>query len=165
VRPTVAITPEMIAYAEQRVPYVEVRRTKASVVDTLTGILGELAFAEWLFGDWHTHLGGETKGRPDFLDSIEIKASCIPLSERLNLLVREDYAQRRQPDAYVQIIIDVPYIRPKQILAGDLCHIVGWATSDQVDRAEMLDFGRGYRCRAIPITRLQPMGTFPYVFV
>jgi len=163
--PNVRITREMLAYAEQRVPYVEVRRTKASQVDTLTGILGELCFAEWLFGDWHTHLGNETKGKPDFLESIEIKASCIPFGDRLNLLVREDYAQRRQPDVYVQVIIDVPRSREKAIKVNDLCRIVGWATAPDVDAAELRDFGGGYLCRAVPFKQLRPMSEFPYLFV
>ena len=50
--PIVTITAEMLALAKELVPGNEVNRTKASEIDTLTGHLGELAFAQYFYGDF-----------------------------------------------------------------------------------------------------------------
>lgn len=163
----IEITAEMIAAAQDVVEAVRVKRTVASPYDTLAGMLGELAFAEWFLGDWKLHDMASTKGKPDFEDRIEIKTSAFPFRPTLNLLVREDYAAKRRPDAYVQTIIDIPTPQVREIRAGWTCRLAGWATAVQVDAAPLRDFGSkgggrgGYRCHHIMIQDLQPMETFP----
>lgn len=108
--PEVKITKKMIKSAKEQVSKVKVDRTVASDIDTLTGNLGEYAFAQYYYNDWRKNNVGENKGDYDFRD-LEIKTSAFPFKENLNLLVREDYAKKRKPPYYVQIIIDVPEIK------------------------------------------------------
>ena len=81
--------------------------------------------------------------------------------------MREDYAAARQPECYVQVIIDLPSRDARTIEAGTIARIAGWATSDEVDRAPLKDFGSktgvagGYRCRYIAIRNLRGMQIFP----
>lgn len=163
----IKISQEMIDAAKAAVPIVKVDRTVASPIDTLTGLIGELAFSEWFFGDWKAHSLLDTKGRPDFLDKIEVKTSTFKFRDTLNLLVREDYAANRRPEVYVQVIINTPIEAPKTIEPGWVARISGWATPDEVDGAPLRDFGSrgggpgGYRCRHIQIRRLRPMSSFP----
>lgn len=163
----VTITEEMLKYARGAEEDVRVHRTRASKIDSLTGIIGELAFAQWFLGDWRAHDVRDTKGRPDILDAIEIKTSAYPWSLSLNLLVREDYAQKRRPDYYVQTIVDTPTKNAQDIEPGWVCRISGWATPKEVDAADKRDFGAksggrsGYQCHYISINNLQHMDTFP----
>lgn len=163
--PKVELTDKMIIEAEQLVEKVKVNRTIASEIDTLTGILGEFAFAEFLFGDWRQHRVGSNKGEVDFPD-IEIKTSAFPFRDDLNLLVREDYAAKRKPAFYVQIVIDVPSRNANEIKPGTLVYICGFAASHEVDIAPMKDFGSkiakdgGYRCHYITLSALQSMEEF-----
>ena len=163
----IIITAEMLKVAEAAVPEAQVPRTIASPIDTLAGHIGELAFAEWFLCDWKAHNLLGTKGKPDFLERIEIKASACPFRDTLNLLVREDYAAKRKPECYVQVIIDTPHPYVKRIEPGWTCRISGWATSDEVDGAPRRDFGRkgggpgGYLCHYIQIRNLHSMEDFP----
>jgi hypothetical protein len=156
------ITQEMIDEANVAQNRVRVDRTKASNYDTIVGLIGEMIFSKWWYGDWQKHNVYGTKGEVDF-DRIEIKTSVFPYSDRLNLLVREDYAEKRKPDFYVQIIIDIPSRTTKEILAGMKAKICGYATHEDVDSAELRDFGSkygvrsGYKCRFIPLTQLKPI--------
>lgn len=133
----IPITDEMLETAHATVERVRVNRTVASPYDTLAGILGEMAVAEWFLGDWRRHDLVGTKGRPDILDRIEVKTSAYPFRDTLNLLVREDYAAARRPECYVQVIIDIPAADAKTIDAGTICRISGWATSDEVAQAPL----------------------------
>lgn len=163
----IPITDEMLATAHATVDRVRVDRTVASPYDTLTGILGEMAVAEWFLGDWRRHDLEGTRGRPDILNRIEVKTSAYPFRDTLNLLVREDYAAARSPECYVQVIIDIPAPDAPAIEAGTTCRISGWATSDEVNAAPRRDFGSkkggkgGYECHYIPIRSLRDMDTFP----
>ena len=85
----------MIENAKKLISDVKVNRTIASKIDTLTGILGEFAFAEYLYGDWRKNNVSHNKGDVDF-DMIEVKASAFPFRDTLNLLVREDYAKKKE---------------------------------------------------------------------
>jgi hypothetical protein len=85
----IIITKEMIEKAKRLEQDVKVNRTIASKIDALTGILGEFAFAKYMFNDWTKNRVGENKGDVDFID-IEIKTSAFPFRDSLNLLVRED---------------------------------------------------------------------------
>lgn len=160
--PHVIITPEMIAEATRLIPQTRVRRTVASGLDTLSGHLGEFAFAQYFFGYWRAHRVGKNRGESDF-DQIEIKTSAFPLRPHLNLLVREDYAQKRHPSFYVQIILDIPSPRVRRIDPGTSAYLCGFATASEVNAAPKRDFGSkfggagGYRCHYIPILKLKPM--------
>lgn len=159
---TVVVTKEMLNEATLLIPGTRVFRTVASKVDTLTGHIGEFAFAEYFFGDWRKNRVGKNRGETDF-DNIEIKTSAYPFSEKLNLLVREDYAERRKPAYYVQIIIDVPSPKSETIPIGTHAYICGFASAAEVDKAPLRDFGSklggqgGYRCHYIQITNLRPV--------
>ena len=163
--PTIIITDEMIDEAKKLVDKVRVNRTVASKIDTLTGILGEFAFAEYMYGDWRKNRVGENKGDVNFID-IEIKTSAFPFRDTLNLLVREDYAKKRKPPYYIQIIIDVKDKKADKILPGTKAYIPGWATAQEVDSSPKRDFGSklsyrgGYKCHYIQIRNLHPMDTF-----
>lgn len=160
--PYILITQEMIDEAVRLIPHTKVERTVASKIDTLTGHLGEFIFAQFMFNNWRKHWVGRNKGESDFGD-FEIKTSAFPANNKLNLLVREDYAQKRKPRFYVQIIIDVESPRADTITEGTRAYLCGFATSEEVDAAPLKDFGSkngtagGYRCHYIPISRLKPV--------
>lgn len=163
----IQITAEMLEAASAAVDAVKVDRTVASPYDTLAGLIGELAFAQWFLGDWRKHDFLTTKGKPDFLNRIEVKTSAFPFRDTLNLLVREDYAAARKPDAYVQTIINISDRNASKLEPGLICRISGWTTAAVVDAAPLRDFGAkgggpgGYRCHYIQIKNLNPMNTFP----
>lgn len=163
--PCVEISSEMLEEAERIQHIVKVSRTQASCIDTLTGVLGEFVFAEWLYGDWRRHRVTENKGRIDYDDvGVEVKTSAFPLSKRLHLLVREDYAEKRKPSFYVQVIIDVEDPKAGEIKPGTRAYLVGWATSQEVGKARKRDMGTklgksaaGYKCYIVPIAELRSM--------
>ena len=163
--PQVNITSEMIEAAKILEQTVKVNRTIASKIDTIAGILGEFAFAQYFFGDWQKHRVGKNKGEVDFPD-IEIKTSAFPFNSRLNLLVREDYAIKRKPPFYIQIIIDVASPKADEILPGTRAFVCGFASSKDIDAAPKRDFGSklggdgGYACHHICIVDLHPMKGF-----
>lgn len=160
--PRVTVTEEMMGEARSLAREVAMRRTKASAVDALAGVLGEMAFAQFLYGDWRRHELRSNKGKADF-GTIEVKTSAFPFSMKLHLLVREDYAQKRKPLCTVQIVLDMKDARAGDIPIGTQAVLCGFATSDEIDAAPLKDFGSklggagGYRCRYIPITKLHPM--------
>jgi hypothetical protein len=160
--PVIVITQEMLAAAHRLIPETRVNRTVASPIDTLAGHLGEFAFAAYFFGDWRRHRVGQNRGEMDF-DDVEIKTSAYPFSESLHLLVRQDYARKRKPAAYVQIIIDIPDARAETIAPDTAAILCGFADAESVDKAPLKDFGAkpghesGYRCHYLPINRLRPM--------
>lgn len=162
----IKITQEMIDEAIALTPQTKVDRTRASRIDTLTGHIGEFIFAQYYLGDWHKHQVGKNKGEIDF-GNIEIKTSAFPFSNRLNLLVREDYAEKRKPDFYVQIIIDVKDRNAATIPAGTEGVLCGFATHSELEHAEKRDFGSkagwssGYKCYAIPVTELHSVDELP----
>ncbi len=167
--PCIIITQPMLDEAVRLIPQTKVERTIASKIDTLTGHLGEFVFAQYLFGDWKKHRVGKNKGDTDF-EKIEIKTSAFPFNNKLNLLVREDYARRRKPDYYVQIILDVDSAKAETIPVNTRAYLCGFATSAEIDNAPMKDFGSklgaegGYRCRYIPVTKLKPVTDLPAFF-
>ena len=160
--PHIIISQEMIDEAKRLVPQTKVERTIASKIDTLTGHLGEFVFAQFMFNDWHKNFVGKNKGESDFGD-FEIKTSAFPFNEKLNLLVREDYARKRKPKFYIQIIIDVASHLADSIPANTKAYLCGYATSEEVDNAPLKDFGSklsdkgGYRCHYISIKNLKPV--------
>lgn len=163
---SILITNDMFAYANEASKHTSVNRTIASPFDTLSGLLGELAFAQWFLGDWGKHDVYNTKGKSDFFNEIEIKTSAFPFSDRLNLLVREDYAQKRKPLFYVQTILNIPSRDTKKIEPGISIILAGYATAKEIDAAPLRDFGSkfggrgGYRCHYIQISQLKDMSLF-----
>lgn len=160
----IRISEEMLAEARRLEEVVRVDRTRASEVDSLAGILGEFAFAAVLYGDWRRHRVEENRGQVDFGD-IEVKTSAFPFHESLNLLVREDYALRRTPAFYVQVVLDVESSKAASIPAGTEAVIAGWERGHIVHQAPLRDFGSkrggsaGYRCHYVAISDLQPIAT------
>lgn len=168
--PRIVITQDMIGAAEKLEGNIAVNRTKASEIDTLTGALGEFAFAHWFTGDWRNHEVGTNKGAIDFQGIVEVKASSYPFRDSLNLLVREDYAGKRHPPLYVQVIIDVRDPKARIILPDTEAVIAGFATGEVVSKAPRGDFGSkfggrgGYNCKFIAIRDLSPMDKFHEAF-
>lgn len=160
--PTIQISEEMIKSAEEMIKKVKVNRTQASNIDTLTGVLGEYVFAQYYYGDWRLNRVGENKGQVNFKD-IEVKTSAFPFNENLHLLVREDYARKRKPPVYVQIIISVSDSKSEEVAPGAIAYLCGFATAEEVDSAPLKDFGSkfggqgGYECHYIHIRDLHPM--------
>jgi hypothetical protein len=142
-------------------PDLKIKRTKASPVDTITGILGEFVWAEHYRGNWRLNTVGYNKGRFDSGD-IEVKCSARPITQNLNLLVREDYKEKRTPKYYVQLMIDIPR-DSKEILAGSPCRIIGFAHGHEMENAPKKDFGNknneeaGYECYYKPFSELHPI--------
>jgi len=160
--PHIIISQEMIDEAKRLIPQTKVERTIASKIDTLTGHLGEFVFAQYFFNDWRKNFVGKNKGESDFGD-FEIKTSAFPFNRKLNLLVREDYARKRKPKFYVQLIIDVASHLADSIPANSRAYLCGYATCEEVNKAPLKDFGSklgdkgGYRCHYISITKLKPV--------
>ncbi len=167
--PAIILKAEMIQAARALVGSVTVKRTKASPFDTLAGILGEFAFAQYVFGDWQQHRVGRNKGQTDY-PGVEIKTSAFPFRPTLNLLIREDYFHKRQPAFYVQIILNIPSTRSQDIQIGTPALLCGYATTTQVSNAPKKNFGAktdqpgGYECYYVPIAQLQPMSAFRDVY-
>lgn len=161
----VRIDEAMLSSAQSTVATVRVHRTQASPYDTLVGILGEFAFAQWWRGSWEMHEVGDNRGDIDFSDGVEVKTSAFPFSDRLNLLVRSDYAKARAPDAYVQVILCIPRRDSRSIAPGTIARLSGWASHRELVDAPQRDFGSkfggrgGYMCHFIPIHSLHPMAT------
>lgn len=128
-RPVIELTGEHIEAAEALVPATQVHRTRVSPVDTLGGILGEFAFAQWLTGDWRNNEVGNNKGKADLFGLVEIKTSIYPFKETLNLVIREDYGAKFK-DLYVQNIIDVKDSYRKEIVPGTRVIICGYTTHE-----------------------------------
>lgn len=160
--PFVVLTKEMIEEAVRLVPGSRVHRTVASSIDTLTGHLGEFAFSHYFFGDWRKHRVGTNKGEADFPD-LEVKTSAFPFRDTLNLLVREDYAEKRKPPFYVQVIVDVDSPKAASVKPGTRAYICGYASAEEVDASPLKDFGSkwgrpgGYLCHFIMIRDLHPI--------
>lgn len=163
--PFIVITQEMIDKAQQLIPTTQVNRTVASKIDTLTGHLGEFVFAQWFYNDWTLNNVGNNKGEVDF-PNIEIKTSAFPFNPKLNLLVRQDYAHKRKPAFYIQIIIDTTDPKASEIKAGTKAFLCGFASAEMVDQAPLRDFGSklankgGYQCHYINILDLKPLAEF-----
>lgn len=155
----------MLADARSKYGCAHVGRTivcrEGSRDDTLAGFLGEYAYCQYAFGNWRLAHPEANKGKID-CHAVEVKASAFPYRPTLNLYVREDYALKRKPYAYVQVIINLPY-REAEIAAGQQAIICGWATAEEVDAAPKKDPGgkkgapAGYQVHHIPLYRLHPI--------
>lgn len=160
--PRIKITNAMLVFAKEKEKDVAVMRTKTSPVDALAGAIGEVAFAQWFYGDWRKNEVGLNQGRPDFEGLVDVKTSVYPLSNRLNLPIREDYARARCPALYVWCCINVPSPYEKDIRSGLDVAIVGWTTGKKGNSAPLGYMGwvRSYRCHLTPVPELETMETF-----
>lgn len=164
-RPIIELTGEQIEAAQTLVPENRILRTRVSPVDTLGGILGEFAFAQWLTGDWRNHEVGSNKGRADLFGLVEVKTSIYPFKETLNLVIREDYGAKFK-DVYVQNIINVKDGHRKEIEPGTQVIICGFATHEQATStpAQPMTMRGGmktpYKVFTVPIAQLSPMSGF-----
>ncbi len=162
------LSKELIQSAKDIIPKTKVNRTIASKNDTLVGNIGELAFAQYLLGDFRASNLGSNKGKED-LFGIEIKCSIRPYRENLNLLVREDYALRRSPEVYVQLLIDQD--ADKEINENSSVVVCGWTKHSNVMQSTPKDFGcsfkkdSGYRCFSVPFSQLNSMEGFKEKYI
>lgn len=135
-------------------------RTQESNIDTEIGIMGELIFAQWLYGDY---LKGNSLaeiehnfGQVDFEGRYEIKASAHKFSWKLHLPVRQDYAEKRKPLYYVQVLFDTD--KPVISVYTDAL-IIGWCSSAVALDREPETMGRvtSFKCYLTPFSDLLPM--------
>lgn len=164
--PRIKITKAMLGFARKMEKDVKVLRTKTSPVDSLAGVIGELAFAQWFYGTWKKNEVGINKGNADFEGLVEVKTSVFPLSNDLNLPIREDYAKSRCPPLYVWCCIDVPSRHDKQIRPGLEVAIVGWTTGKKAHSAPLRNMGwvSSYKCHLTPVPELEVMKGFANAF-
>tara|TARA_Y100001949_G_scaffold160648_1_gene152402 strand:- start:658 stop:1185 length:528 start_codon:yes stop_codon:yes gene_type:complete len=157
----VEITPDMMRYANSLHSKLKMDRTVESEIDSLIGLMGELVFASWFYGDY---MKGNTLaeikenyGQPDFDRKYEIKASCHKYSENLNLPVREDYAKKRTPQYYIQVLFDT---EKPAIDTHTRALLIGWIDGYQATEGkEPQTMGRvtSFKCYLTPFKQLHPM--------
>ena len=156
--PRIEITAEMMHQAMKLRDEITVNRTRENDQDAVIGALGEFAFAEWKYGDWRKNNVGKSKGKHDFKGGIEIKTSARKYSPTLHLMVREDYAQSRIANFYVQALIDAE--PGERIGEGCAVFLVGFCKGETVKEAAVMDFWGAFRVKAVPFYRLSPMEEF-----
>lgn len=150
--PKMKLSEKILSRAKSLAMGRDINRTKAGPNDTLIGKIGEVAFAYVFFGD----INLTCKDGEDDFNGIEIKCSQCPLHENMHLLVREDYAIKRSPPVYVQIILD-------GVNVGDNIYWPGWTTHGEVIGGTLKDFGSkfgkssGYKCYGVRLHKLRPM--------
>ena len=158
-RPIVKISQLMIDYSKKIKNEVEMTRTKVSPIDAESGVLGELVFAKWWYGDWNINELLENKGKPDFEGNIEIKSSVFPFSEKLHLPIRQDYAEKRCPPFYIFVCFNVSNRYKKLITAATQAIIVGWTDGKTAHegKLEYMPGVKGFKCYLTPVPKLRPM--------
>lgn len=157
----VKIDAALRARALAEAPVRQMRRTRASPADAYLGVLGELAWAVWRYGDAAQFDTLHTKGQvDDALDGAEIKTSKTRVDARSHLMVREDYAQKRRAAFYVLAL--VPFAQADG--AETDVFLCGWATHDElmahppVERVSRhTGKPQGYKCYEIVCTDLHAM--------
>jgi len=154
------ISEGMLEYAKSLEEKMQMNRTKESEVDTLTGLLGELVFADWWYnGDWKRGNSYENLvnnfGKPDFEGRFEVKSSTHKFSWNLNLLIREDY-NKRIPPFYVQVLFDTD---KKELTTMTPCSIIGYADGNNAHNGELKEMAgiTSYKCYHTPFTKLNPI--------
>ena len=162
----IPITKEMLDYAKSLERTMQMNRTKASEVDTLTGLMGELIFAEYWYGNFKVGNQYENLvknfGQPDFEGRFEVKASCFPFSMDLNLLIREDYAKKRTPPFYIQILFDTD---KKEITTDTEAMIIGYKDGELAHNGELKEMRgvEGFKCYHTKFSDLDPIEDIAWV--
>lgn len=157
----VEIDETMRARAQREVIARQIQRTRASPFDAYVGILGELVWAKWRYGAIEQFDTLGTRGKTDDGD-YEIKTSKTRVSEYSHLMVREDYALKRQPKYYVLVLIASDQAPNAETEA----YVCGWATHADVTAkppreriSNHTGRSQGYRCYEIRASDLKPMKT------
>jgi hypothetical protein len=141
----------------------QIQRTRASKIDTYVGLLGELVWAKLRYGTIEAFDTLGTRGKVDD-GEIEVKTSKTRISEQSHLMVREDYAQKRQPHYYVLVLIPNDEVHHNEHTA----YVCGWATHDEVMSRPPLERvsnhtgkPQGYRCFEIRAGELHDIRELP----
>lgn len=163
----VPLTAKIIEVAQLRVEsYKQIKRTRGSNIDGLVGVIGEMVFAEWLWGDWNHHHPVLNHGKTDIAGRIEVKASAVPFRNAKNMLRREDYMSRKA-EFYVQLLIDTKSKQDEAIVPGLTCRIAGWTDHATFSSAPLVRHtGKegqplNYLCYTLPLSQSRPMDAFP----
>lgn len=144
-----------------------ITRTPGSNIGHLVGLIGEMVFVDWLWGDWRLHDPASTHGKADVAGCIEVKCSAYPVAEACRMLCRDDYMEKRQPEFYVQVIIDTRSKTDEEIPPGILARIAGWTDHATFSAApkERLEGKDGrpldYLTYVLPKVQWRPMSAFP----
>ena len=164
----IEIEEAMRARALRDAPTRQMHRTRASAQDSYIGTLGELAWAKLRYGDWQTFDTLHTQGQADDASawgSVEVKTSKTRLSTQSHLMVREDYAHKRQPAFYVLVLISQDQ-KPQQESEAYVC---GWATHAEVvahpprERiSRHTQTQQGYRCYEVACGELHSLSELPF---
>lgn len=154
------ISEEMLEYAKSLEDKLQMNRTKESKVDTLTGILGELVFADFWYGDWKRENSYDefvsNFGKPDFEGRFEVKSSCHKFDWKLNLLIRQDYNEKRIPPFYVQILFDTD---TKEITTKTGAIIIGYTYGEKAHNGELKEIAgiTTFKAYHTPFEELSPI--------
>lgn len=163
----------------------QMQRTRASPADAYIGTLGELVWAQLRYGSYAGFDTLHSQGKVDDHGSvnplepiveigikieigIEIKTSKTRVSPHSHLMVREDYARRRQPDFYVLVLI--PHTQAPS--AERDAFVCGWASHAEVIARPPIEristhTGRtqGFRCYEVAAADLHPLHELPFDLV
>lgn len=163
--PWVVITEELFQEAKRLIPQIQLQNDRANEFDALTGTVGELAFAQWFYGDFRSHSVGRNFGKSDF-EGIEVKTSLHTLTSARHLIAKASYVETRPAAFYVQCFCNSSTPR-RGPLIGDTVFVAGWLAKEQ-----LLNLGRenwevtrdgentGIRTLRVPLPRLNPMEEF-----
>jgi len=166
--PFLVITQQILEEANKHLATIQLHNDRANLYDSLTGSIGEIAFAQWMFKDLHAHNLGKNFGNGDF-DEIEIKTSLTLFNHRRHLVAKESYVRDHPSTIYVQCFISsrTPWRGP---LLGDTVFIAGWTDHQTL-------ISHGFRCNEttrsgkntgiktfrLPLSKLQPMHSLPRI--
>jgi len=167
----IAIDETLRARARADAAVRQMSRTRASQQDAYIGTLGELVWAKLRYGDWshfdtlHTRGKSDDAGSGDSAGDVEIKTSKTRISTSSHLMVREDYALKRQPAFYVLVL--VPQDQPPQQERD--AYVCGWAShAEVIARPPIERISRhtqrpqGFRCYEVGCGDLKPLHTLPF---
>lgn len=159
----VAITEEMRSVARSSLNARKMTRTRASHVDTWVGVLGEIVWSHFRYGDIHRLNYAGTAGRVDDDGGnaqVEVKTSKTNVWLRSHLMVRTDYARSRSPSHYVLVLIPGDQDDHQENTA----YICGWASHDEVlcapvrtRKSGKTGTSQGYECHEVPCLDLHPL--------
>ena len=150
----------------------QMSRTRASSQDAYIGTLGELVWAKLRYGDWTQFDTLNTRGKSDDAGTgeanagdVEVKTSKTRVADSSHLMVREDYALKRQPSFYVLVL--VPQDQPPHLERD--AYVCGWATHAEVIARPPIERisrhtqrSQGFRCYEVRCGDLHPLHTLPF---
>ena len=143
-----------------------IERDSGSPTDHLVGMLGEMMFVQWLWGDWRYQDPARNHGKVDIDGRIEVKSSAVQIDVARFMLAREDYVRARQAEIYVQCIFGTAFRGDHAIVAGMTCRIAGWASHAELAAAPLKTFTdkhgdlQNYANHALPLWKTRSMAGF-----